>query len=625
MSLANKLNYKYGKGEALFSISYCYDQSGEWESAIDNLEDAITIFKELKDTTYLIGCTLNIGLLYSYGADLVKGLEYTIEAKEMSEERSDKYALPEAYTNIGWFYEYLDEFRSAHNYYTKALEITREKDKVDFICILNIGLGYVNIKLHKLDEALKNLKRAQELLPKIEDKHLESEIIMLFATYFLETNNLSEAEKNLKKAALLITQLNFERLRPDLYYAKGKLSFKQGKYKEALGNFDNALKYCEQLKKYDVLKDILEDKAEVYAQLGQYENAYRMVQRKNQADELIQPNKIAQVLGEFEHKEQLKEQKAQAQLQEKLEEEQNKTISYRERVQLQITAFSTIILVIVVIVLSYYVVLKKKHSKILSQNYNTINKQKLLLERNIDKLAENEQNLKRLNATKDKFFSIIAHDLKNPFNVLIGISDLIRTNSDIKHSKEFEKLVEGMFQTATSGYNLLENLLEWSRTQTDSIQFDAKDFAFSEILETNKTIFEQAANAKRIQISWPEENDHIVFADYNMVNFIIRNLLNNAVKFSQEDGKIEVSTHVEDQMLVCAIRDHGIGIDKDTLSKLFKIEYSVQRDGTSKEKGTGLGLILCKEFIEKNEGQIRVKSEPGKGSTFSFSLPLIKA
>lgn len=623
--LASEIDYKYGKGEALFQISYCYDQTGEWDAAIENLEQATVLFKELKDTTYLIGCTLNIGLLYSYGSDLVKGLEYIIDAKNLAEEFNDTYGLPEAYNIIGWYYEYLEEYRSAYNYYIKALEFAKAENATDFECMLNIGLGYVNIKLQKLDEALINLRNAQELLPNIEDKHIEAEVTLLFATYYMETGQLADAETNIQKSEKLIQEQNFERVRPDFYAAKGELLLKQKKYSEALKNLNIAIDYCEQLKKYDGIKDIYKNKTEVYAKLGQYEMAYQMLQLENLSSELTQPNKIAQALGEFEHAELLKEQEAQVQLQEKLEAEQNKNSRYRERVQLQITAFASIALVVIVIILSYYAIQRRKHARILKQNYNTINKQKLLLEDNIRKLAEDEQKLKQLNATKDKFFSIIAHDLKNPFNVMIGISDLIRTNSDIKHTKEFEELVEGMFQTARSGYNLLENLLEWSRTQTESIQFSPKSFNICDVLTANETIFKQAASAKEIDISWPEKSkDKVVYADYNMVNFVIRNLLNNAVKFSYEKGKIEVTTRLEDNKLVCSIRDHGIGMDKDTLNKLFKIEHSIQRDGTANEKGTGLGLILCKEFIEKNGGEIWVESTEGEGSVFFFKLPTRK-
>ncbi len=627
LALAEKIDYKRGKADALFTISYCYDESGEWESAIANLEQAVIIFRDLNDTTSIIGSILNTGVLYSYGSDLVKGLNYIIEGYNMAVEHPDKFGLPEAYTNIGWYYEYLHEFRSAYNYYVKALEIATEKEQSDFICMLDIGLGYVNIKLKKMDEALENIEHAQTLLPQMEDELLESEISLLFSTYFLETDQLTEAENKLLKAEALIKKHNFKRIQPDFYWAKGELLIKQKKYADALYNLDIGLKHCLELKKYDIIKDLYASKSEAYAQQGLYKQAFQMLHLENESDDLIQPNKIAQILGEFEHTELLKKQEAQAVLQEKLEEEQSRNILYRERVQLQITAFATIMLIIVVIVLSYYAILRKKHSAVLRENYETINKQKLLLEDNIRKLAEDEQKLKHLNATKDKFFSIIAHDLKNPFNVLIGISDLIRTNADIKHSHEFEELVEGMFQTATSGYNLLENLLEWSRTQTHSIQFKPKGFNFCDVLSANKMLFKQAATTKQIEISWPEKKDtrYDVLADYNMINFVIRNLLNNAVKFSKENGKIEVQASIAEKNLQCVIRDNGIGMDQDTLNKLFKIEYSVQRKGTANEKGTGLGLILCKEFIEKNGGEIWVESKENEGSAFYFNLPLINS
>ena len=213
-------------------------------------------------------------------------------------------------------------------------------------------------------------------------------------------------------------------------------------------------------------------------------------------------------------------------------------------------------------------------------------------------MAEDEKKLQKLNATKDKFFSIIAHDLKNPFNVMIGISDLMRSNTNLKNSKEFKTLTEGMFQAATSGYNLLENLLEWSRTQTHDIQFSPEHFLIQKVFSANKALFKEAANSKNISIIWPNSNEK-VYADYNMVNFIFRNLLNNAIKFSYEGGQIEVLVKTDGNVLTCTIQDHGIGMSPDTVDKLFKIEYSVQYNGTANEKGTGLGLILCKEFVEK--------------------------
>jgi len=488
----------------------------------------------------------------------------------------------------------------------------------------NIALGYMNIKLNRLDQAFENLKAAQELLPQIKDLHRETEVSILFAYYYLEINHIAEADSVLQKAHQMVHEQRFERLHADIAYLMGKSHLKKGEFQTALFNFNTAIDESRKLDRFDILGEIFTDKAEVYANIGQYEKAYRVEQEKDESDAIIQPNKIAQALGEFELQEQLKEQIRQRELQEQLLEEKDRSTRYKSKVKMQIAIFSSILLVIVVIILSYYALLRKKHAAVLKENYNTINRQKLLLEENLKQLAEDEKKLQKLNATKDKFFSIIAHDLKNPFNVMIGISDLMRSNADLKNSKEFESLTEGMFQAATSGYNLLENLLEWSRTQTHEIQFSPESFLIQKVFSANKSLFKEAANSKDISISWPDSKEK-VFADYNMVNFIFRNLLNNAIKFSYEGGKIEVFVETEDNVLTCTIRDHGIGMSQNILDKLFKIEYSVQYNGTANEKGTGLGLILCKEFVEKNCGTIRIESTPGEGSAFSFGLPRNKS
>ena len=167
--------------------------------------------------------------------------------------------------------------------------------------------------------------------------------------------------------------------------------------------------------------------------------------------------------------------------------------------------------------------------------------------------------MEELNATKDKFFSIIAHDLKNPFNVLIGISDLLRNEKEAKNSDAFDVLIDGMYQAATSGYDLLENLLEWSRTQTGTIKFEPQSFFIHKVFEVNKELNLEVAKSKGITIDISEKKA-MVYADFDMVNFIVRNLLNNAIKFSNKNGKIELLAKKDGEMLIVTVKDDGIGM-----------------------------------------------------------------
>jgi PAS domain S-box-containing protein len=239
-------------------------------------------------------------------------------------------------------------------------------------------------------------------------------------------------------------------------------------------------------------------------------------------------------------------------------------------------------------------------------------------------IEKNRDELKTLNATKDKFFSIIAHDLKNPFHSIMGFSELLTRNYDsIEESKkkEFLQLIK---DSSSSAYNLLENLLNWSRTQTNNIQFSPSNTNISQILFENIQMLGVIAQNKEIELAFDIPEKLMSFADANMVNTILRNLLTNALKFTPIGGKITVNASSGKDQINISINDSGIGMDQTAKDKLFKIDEFHNTSGTSGETGTGLGLIICNEFIAKHGGKISVESELGVGSTFSFSLPLAK-
>jgi len=230
--------------------------------------------------------------------------------------------------------------------------------------------------------------------------------------------------------------------------------------------------------------------------------------------------------------------------------------------------------------------------------------------------------LKELNATKDKFFSIIAHDLKNPFNAIIGITDVTLADLSTLDKSDIQKRLKMMKSSANQAYTLLENLLIWSRTQTGKIDFEPGMTDLEEVLRGITTLVEGQLLSKAITTDISIGNEHRVWADQNMVETILRNLITNAIKFTPKGGNIGITATVQDGFLNISVHDSGIGMTKEALSKLFRIETSFTTRGTENEKGTGLGLILCKEFVEKHGGRIGVESEPGKGSHFWFTLPV---
>ncbi|MFW5721610.1 MAG: PAS domain-containing sensor histidine kinase, partial [Bacteroidota bacterium] len=238
-----------------------------------------------------------------------------------------------------------------------------------------------------------------------------------------------------------------------------------------------------------------------------------------------------------------------------------------------------------------------------------------------ERLKKSEKKFRELNATKDKFFSIIAHDLKNPFNDLIGFTQLLAANINKYDKDKIEQFVQIIHQSSKLAYGLLENLLEWSRTQTGTLKYRPEIIDLKMIIQENLDLLHSNARNKNINIISEIVESNFVYADRNMVHTIVRNLISNAIKYTNNGGYVKLTSRALKDFIEIIIEDNGVGIDENNIQKLFRIDESYTTPGTQREKGTGLGLILCKEFVEKNGGEIKINSKPNKGSIFSFTLP----
>ena len=237
------------------------------------------------------------------------------------------------------------------------------------------------------------------------------------------------------------------------------------------------------------------------------------------------------------------------------------------------------------------------------------------------KLIESEAQLRELNATKDKFFSIIAHDLKSPFNSIIGFSNLLIRQIEEKDYASIEKYAGIIQNSSQQAMDLLMNLLEWSRSQTGRIGYTPEKIDISTSINKVAELFLALAQQKSITIYLETSSNLSFFADKAMINTILRNLISNAIKFTNVGGEISISAKQMLNDLVVSVSDNGVGMDEKSISMLFRIDQNHTTLGTNEEKGTGLGLLLCKEFVEKHGGKIWVESFPGKGSKFHFSIP----
>ncbi len=239
------------------------------------------------------------------------------------------------------------------------------------------------------------------------------------------------------------------------------------------------------------------------------------------------------------------------------------------------------------------------------------------------KLKKYSEELESLNSSKDKFFSIISHDLRNPFNSLLGFSELLANNIEDLTEQEIKDSAKTLNRTAHNLFNLLTNLLEWSKLQNGTFKIEKTEIILSEVINYTLDAFSESIRAKDIAIMRETESEVKVFADRNMIDSAVRNLISNAIKFSNTGGIITIGCVANGKVAELFVTDSGVGIPEEDQERIFKIEKQFSTEGTNNEKGTGFGLLLCKEMVEKNGGSIRFKSKRDEGSTFTISLPLI--
>ncbi len=269
--------------------------------------------------------------------------------------------------------------------------------------------------------------------------------------------------------------------------------------------------------------------------------------------------------------------------------------------------------IIILIVFIYRYLLKARTNRLLAAQNREIFAAN-------QRLEESQRQLRELNATKDKFFSIIAHDLKNPFTSLLSISELMSINFNTLDEEDKMSSLLSFHRSARRIYILLENLLTWSRSQTGRVEFNPVDFNITGLALECIKLFTLHAEKKGITLQLNAKDDMVAHGDPEMINTVFRNLLHNAIKYSHNGGTVELDIRPEDGIIRVSVKDQGIGISGDNLKGLFNLASQSVSKGTDGEKGTGLGLIICKEFVEKNGGRLLVNSEPDKGSTFSFYL-----
>jgi signal transduction histidine kinase/tetratricopeptide (TPR) repeat protein len=604
----------------------------DYKKAYDLYQQVLPSFKEFGDTLFTAKTINSIGLIFSYRNDNENTLKYYLEALELLKKvkrRTPKIDTEEIIvrTNLINHYRETRQYRKVIEHALPAIVVAREiGDSVRLASIMNsLGNGYKN--MNQIDKSLETFREAVGIFESMGDEFRKAFVFINIGGVF---DYIHQTDSSLKYYAYALKTFKEEG------YVFGELNALTGmagdyviqrKDQEArkifLSCIDTALAYGFNdivLESYSAMAD-LEYKSGNYKQAYDFKERYRLlndsiftVEKEHQYAELQTQYETVQKENEINL---LKSEK----LIRENELRRNKLINW--------IALSALIILLVIFYVGYvFYKQKRKANALLTEKNNQIelkNRQLSQMNQQIvhinEKLQLSQVELTNANNAKNRFFSILGHDLRNPFHSIMGYSYLLSKSYDKLSVDERKKYADEILGSCEQVNRLLDNLLEWIRTQSDGITFNPHEVEFYRLVQDALSVLKNSANDKSIEIVSNIDKGIKITADYSMIETVVRNLVNNGIKFTPVGGKVTISATLEASRFTVNVSDNGVGIPAGDLDKLFNVDSNIKTRGTNNERGTGLGLVICKEFVNFHNGQIWAESEVGKGTTFYFSIP----
>lgn len=601
--LAKKNHQVQFQAKALFYLGETLFSSAEYHKAISEYKKALLVYSQINDTVKLVDCHKAIGLCY-YNIDQGdKAISAFIEGMKLCEK--DPKISAKFYSNIAMTHVRMHNLMDAVSNYRTALSLNASINNSAGAAVNYNGIGEIYKILNRPDSALVNYLKAKNLYKKNE---FQAAVLSNIAgIYMLYPDSLNKAADYLKQSWTIFRKLKMYQFEAEFRQGIGVILYRQGKYRAAIDDFNRSIELNGKFNRgYKIQTTCHNMLSKAYERIGDYPNALKHIRLYIQfSDSLVQKEKYDRISALEKQYETARKENEITRLQAKQEITLIQLKKNKQLKQLGMASAMLLLLLVFFILMKYYD--KIKSNRLLEEKNRVIEK--------------SEQELRLLNASKNKFFSIIAHDLKNPLHTVLGYSYLLKKDYDRFSESERRKFAFDIHQSTNNIFRLLQNLLEWARSQTGRLNYSPVVVEYQRILDNSLSVLRSLADQKNIAINAESDPGLEIFADPLMIETVLRNLVNNAIKFTPEGGHIDVSAKREDGQILITVSDTGIGISEEDSQNLFRIDSKVKRRGTNNEDGSGLGLILCHEFVTRHNGKIWVESTPGKGSEFVFSLP----
>ncbi|PKL81235.1 MAG: hypothetical protein CVV25_00380 [Ignavibacteriae bacterium HGW-Ignavibacteriae-4] len=589
VELYSIMNLEKEKISYLNYIGNSYFQMGKYEKALNYYFQELELRRKYNINPLNDDFLDQLAKVYTAMGQFDKALDYhrralsIFENQKNLDSKSKKSIIAQYYLKIGLVYYMKNNYNKSLDYYNQALDLIGNANdeaslKGKSIIYNNMALNYKS--LGSVEKSLDIIKKSEAIINKIGLDNYEFYTLTSFSEIYSKLNKFEEAEKYLLKAIEIAKKEENSNDEKNSIYLLYELYKKFNRFESALNTYQNFKNMSDSLINLEMTDKLVE-----------FQTVYEMEKRNQENEALKTANRL---------------QREKAEL---------------ERQSFILTSLFSLLVIVVLMVLFYF---RKRATNVLVVSNITIEGQNArLLELN-ENLRKSESTLRHSNTTKDKFISIIAHDLKNPMHSIGFSADLMLNYFDNLNDDKKKDHLKGIYKTSNHAYDLLENLLHWAMAQSKSMNYEPDDINVGEIIKDVVDLSFGSAENKNVGIINNINTPYKVYADRNMIETVVRNLLSNSIKFSNENGTIELSFYIVNEYAIIEIKDNGIGIPEKSLEKLFKIEEQISTPGTMKESGTGLGLLLCKEFVNINRGDIWVESIYGQGATFKFTVPMNK-
>ncbi|WP_407931616.1 tetratricopeptide repeat protein, partial [Ignavibacterium album] len=542
-----------------------YSMRGRTDLALEIFFKSLDYAKKFADRPTIFNTLFNIGIVFDNRAELDKALEHYIQSLDYCDDIAAK-ALVENY--IAEIYLTKNDLLTAEKYLNEAILHAQRSGDSNSLVWSYTNLGNLNFQQNKMDEAEKNFNKALELARKSEYK---LDII----------HSLTEL---------------------------GKFYYRNKKYKYSEEYLRESLNLAKEVNSLQDLVNITSFLTKIYSETNRFKEAFEFLKLNTEYSDSLQSITQSENIAKLESNYELRQKQKEAELLKSENELQRKVIETQKIIAILVSILGLVLVILL------WLMVRNRRRLLSAQKDLLIKNEEIEISRK--EIAAKNKELEVLNSTKDKFFSIIAHDLRNPIAGFVSISDLMETDYDRISDQEKKTLLSQMNNSSKNLIALLENLLTWARLSSNKIEIVKSKSTLSELISSAVNPYEHWAKSKRVNLRIEVPEDKKIETDPFIFQTVVGNLVNNAIKFSNSGDTVTVSTKMENGTIRLSVKDNGVGIPEHRLKNIFGFDNKKTTRGTMNESGTGLGLVLVKELSDKMNWKIEVLSKPQLGSEF---------